>query len=155
MRGGRRFWIRVNKTSDGCWNWTGAKTSQGYGVVWIIGGKGKRIYAHRKSWEIIHGAVPATMEVLHHCDNPSCVRPGHLFLGTQADNMADMNRKGRLRVLRGEENCWAKLNAAAVKIIRSMVPFETGDVPELAQQFGVSVASVRDAACRRSWKHVA
>jgi hypothetical protein len=88
------FWARVNKTDD-CWLWMGSRNAlrYGYGVY----GKGGK-YAHRLSWEIHHGRpIPPGMNILHRCDNPPCVNPDHLFLGTQADNVVDMVRKGRAR----------------------------------------------------------
>ena len=85
-----RFWEKVNKT-DKCWLWTGGKASDGYGSFNYDGGQ----RAHRFSWELHFGKIPSGLLVLHHCDTPGCVRPDHLFLGTQADNAKDMWRKGR------------------------------------------------------------
>lgn len=86
------FWANVRKT-PGCWNWTGYSKRKGWhGTVKVSGVDWQ---AHRLSWHIRNGAVPRSMFVLHRCDNPLCVRPEHLFLGTQADNCRDMLRKGR------------------------------------------------------------
>jgi len=96
MNTGQRFWAKVKKTS-GCWLWVGAKQRRGYGYL-HNGGHSKRkpIRAHRYSWEIHNGPIPAGLWVLHKCDAPSCVNPAHLFLGTRSDNMKDAASKGRI-----------------------------------------------------------
>jgi len=88
-----RFWEKIDKSNfQSCWLWIGAQDSAGYGNCWY---KGKCYKSHRVAWELIKGPIPNGMHVLHKCDNPSCCNPFHLFLGTDADNMADRNRKGR------------------------------------------------------------
>ncbi len=89
-----RFWAKVRK-SDGCWEWTGAANRQGYGRIALGRASGPR-RAHRIAWELTHGPVPDGLWVLHHCDNPPCVRPDHLWLGTRADNARDCRLKGRM-----------------------------------------------------------
>ena len=85
------FWRKVTK-SDGCWEWTGSCGAKGYGQVGV---KGKNLRTHRVSWELTNGKIPEQLIVCHHCDNPKCVRPDHLFLGTNKDNTQDMLSKGR------------------------------------------------------------
>jgi hypothetical protein len=87
-----RFWLKVQKTET-CWLWIGAHHPQGYGNITVS--KGKTKPAHILSWEIHFGPIPEGMKVLHSCDNPPCVKPDHLFLGTQTQNIADMDAKGR------------------------------------------------------------
>jgi len=86
-----RFWDKVDKTGE-CWLWTGARR-RAYGYVG--NGKGKVVDAQRLAWEITFGEIPEGLYVLHKCDNPQCVRPSHLFLGTARDNTLDMVAKGR------------------------------------------------------------
>src|SRR5229473_531412 len=96
-----RFWSKVRK-SDGCWEWIAGKHRFGYGII-RDGGRGSRMRtAHRISWEFHNGSIPAGLWVLHRCDNPQCINPDHLFLGTQFDNMTDAARKGRIRNGRGK-----------------------------------------------------
>lgn len=98
-----RFWSKVQK-GDGCWEWTGARHSFGYGWINRPGRGNGKMMAHRLSWELHFGPVAGGRGVLHHCDNPCCVRPDHLFLGSQSDNVRDMWRKGRARVPRALEH---------------------------------------------------
>ncbi len=87
------FWKKVDKDlRNPCWIWLAAKDLEGYGFFWF---KNKQVRSHRFSWEITHGKIPNGLFVCHHCDNPSCVRPDHLFLGTCQDNALDMISKGR------------------------------------------------------------
>jgi len=86
-----RFWPKVDKTGD-CWLWTGWRNDEGYGYIRDVG---RIVRAHRASYELTQGAIPEGMMVLHKCDNPPCVRPDHLRLGTNGDNMIDMYSKGR------------------------------------------------------------
>lgn len=155
------FWDRVEKT-DGCWPWKGAKVS-GYGKITITG----RIWrAHRRAWFLVNGPIPPALDVLHHCDNRPCCRPDHLFLGTNADNIADRVAKGRSprgdshwsrrhpeKMARGEAVGGAKLTAAQVSEIRSR--HAEGEASySLGPRFGVSPRTIRDITSGKLWKHV-
>lgn len=87
-----RFWNRTVVTETGCWEWQGTRNEHGYGGV-SVNGRWRK--AHQVSWELTHGPIPHGMELLHSCDNPPCVNPDHLSLGTHRDNMHDMSVKGR------------------------------------------------------------
>lgn len=104
-----RFWNHVEAIPEGsgCWEWTGATVKDGYGRVELshLGKRIRAVMAHRLSWGIHMGPIPPGMSVLHHCDNPPCVNPAHLFLGTQADNIRDMILKGRYRPKARAEVC--------------------------------------------------
>lgn len=94
----RRFESKIAKRESGCWEWQGALTRAGYGVLRVGNkqvGTARNLYAHRVSWELASGPIKKGLFVCHKCDNPRCVRPDHLFLGTHEENMIDMDRKGR------------------------------------------------------------
>ncbi len=88
------LWSRVDKTGA-CWTWTGRRNAGGYGVLRIRGRSSKILFAHRLAWELTNGPIPDGLFVCHHCDNPPCCNPEHLFVGTPKDNCHDMMAKGR------------------------------------------------------------
>ena len=141
-----RFDSKVQRT-EGCWLWIAALHGKGYGHMRVAGKVEK---AHRVSYEIFNGPIPYGMMVLHTCDNPRCVNPDHLFLGTNKDNMADMAAKGRGNAPRGEEQHLARLTEAAVQSIRA----SRKPGIALARDFGISPQTVCDVRKRKTWKHI-
>jgi HNH endonuclease len=148
-----RFWSHVNKTET-CWLWTAGTRGHGYGLFRAVPGETMKM-AHRFSWELANGPIPEGVGVLHNCpdgDNPLCVNPAHLFLGTQIDNMRDCSEKGRMP--RGEQRHAAKLTATAVVRIRELA--ESGrSMQSLAREYGVSGPTVQAIVHRRKWRWVA
>lgn len=146
----RRFWGYVARTDDSCWEWTGALTRQGYGRFPFGDGT---LRAHRVAWVLAHGPIPDGQMVCHRCDNPQCVRPDHLFLGSAADNVADMFSKQRHAIgterhphttnplirAHGTRNAAAKLTDDQVDEIRRLAAVQPRPTyTELAARFGVS-----------------
>lgn len=163
---------------DRCHVWTGTKRPFGYGSFGF-GFPQKWLMTHRIMWALTHGCVPAGMHVLHKCDNPSCLNPNHLFLGTCSENGRDRNAKGRTVVVtgdrhgsrtkpwtwidrksrpkdtyvRGEQVCSAKLTEAQVREIRSR-GLCTSDYPAVAEEFGVTRHNVSMIVRGIRWKHL-
>lgn len=152
-----RFWPKVDKCGpDECWPWLATCSGKGYG--WIGGGLERDhhgLYAHRVAWELAYGPIPDGFFVCHHCDNPPCVNPAHLFLGTHKSNAADMLAKDRgpKPDWKGETAHNVKLTKAQVREIRSLRPTHT--YVELGQRFGVHYSTIWDIVNRRSWAHIA
>ncbi len=158
-----RFWSKVDKKTDGCWEWRGTIDDKGYGVV---GWHGEQILAHRMSL-ILSGCEPGSLFVCHRCDNPPCVRPDHLFLGTAKDNLRDMVTKGRALVgdrnpsrrfperrPRGEAVHNAKLTEDDVRRIRRLSAAGTLDRGVIARELGVTWGCIDLVRKGRSWKAV-
>jgi len=145
-----RFWANVEKGgADDCWPWTGYLYKTGYGGTEF---SGKPIYAHRLAWIVHYGPITGSLEVLHSCDNPPCCNHAHLFLGTQLDNIADMNAKGRGAappIHRGEANPKATLTDAQVAELRLLAAGGNLKQRDLAARFGVSQSTV----CRLIHQH--
>lgn len=141
----QRFMANVERIPGvDCWIFVGY-SSAGYGQMMV---DKKTIGAHRLSWMIHRGEIPEGIRVLHKCDNSFCVNPDHLFLGTQAENMADMARKGRAS--RGDDHVHAKLSADAVGKIR----MDSRSIREIAREFGVGHVTILRVKRGERWAHV-
>ncbi len=144
----KRFWSKVEHKPGGCWEWT-AGTNRGYGEFWLSGGMRK---AHRVSYKMEYGSIPTNMCVCHHCDNPPCVRPSHLFIATQKENLTDAYLKGRLRngVSIGSAHGRSKLTEKQVSGILK----DTRTHGDIAKDYNVSRSTVSLIKQRKTWKHV-
>lgn len=150
-----RFWGNVTKTRK-CWTYrhTGKR---GYGKLLV---NGKHLRANRFVWEITYGPIPAGMIICHHCDNPSCVRPSHLFVGTHADNMMDKIRKGRggycgpKQPVYGERHPNTILRNADIRKIRRL--YAVGNISQqaLGEIFSITQTAVSAIVRRKWWQHV-
>lgn len=129
-----RFWPKV-RVAEGCWEWLGARQTSGYGAFRMSQPR-RMVAAHRAAYELTYGPIPEGLVVCHHCDNPTCVRPDHLFLGTLADNSADMVAKRRSCA--GQRHGNHKLTTAQVAEIRRLYAAGTVSQHKLAEAFGVS-----------------
>jgi hypothetical protein len=142
----RIFDKKHKKLDCGCWQWKGVCTSSGHGQ---IGSKG----AHRFSYERYKGNIPEGIYVCHHCDNPGCVNPDHLFLGTPLDNMQDMIKKGRDRKAKGETSGTHKLKEKDIKNIRKLSK-EGKNYKEISEIFGIHRSTVGQIVRNERWKHL-
>jgi hypothetical protein len=162
----QRFWEKVDRSGD-CWVWTAHRGPQGYGACYVLrDGAKSQMGAHRVSWMIAHGPIPDGMFVCHRCDNPPCVRPDHLFLGSPRDNSQDAAKKGRMasgerhttrlhpeRIARGARLPQTKLTEDDVREIRRELAASTPE-RHLARRYGVSKSLIWSIKTRRSWRHV-
>ena len=156
----QRFWSRVDKSGPTpdhapdigqCWVWTGYVDRCGYGKVMV---DRRKSLAHRVAYTAEYGPIPRGMCVCHHCDNPGCVRPGHLFAGSHAENMRDMGRKGRNAQPRGERSAHAKMTADGVLLARSDYARGSATVNQLAARYGMTRQSMTAVIKRKTWRHV-
>lgn len=150
-----RFMSRVVKDPCGCWLWVGGvrkktrSNNKEYGDFWL---NGKRALAHRASWLLHKGDIPAGQIICHSCDTPLCVNPDHLWIGTQADNMKDAWSKGRGKnnSKQGERHKLSKLSERMVNDIKESALSGV----ELAKRFGVSPSTISMIRTGRNWRHL-
>ena len=146
-----RFWDNVPMREEGqCWNWHGAKLKGGYGQIKI---DGSCVQAHRFSWSIINGPVPTGLVIRHACDNPSCVNPAHLLLGTHKDNVSDKYNRGRNIPQDGSRNNYAVLNDDDVSLIKERLA--NGEKQkDIAMTYGVTQSQISNIATGKQWRHI-
>ncbi len=146
--------------NTGCWLWAGAVSHNGYGVAWAAG---KKVRANRFAWMVAHGPIAETLVICHRCDQPSCVNPDHLFIGSQGDNVEDMCRKGRSArgdkhgsithpeaLRRAEDHPGSKLTWSDVAAIREARRFGQS-IREVGRMFGISYSQVSAIATGKCW----
>lgn len=144
----KKFWALIDKTEE-CWLWTKYRDRDGYGKF-MFNYKGFK--ACKLAYILTYGPVPDGICVLHKCDNPPCCRPEHLYLGTQADNVADRVNRGRQ--LRGESHPLTVLNNKEVLDIRRQFTGGRGEQTKLAAIYNVSLAMINRIIRRRTWTHI-
>ena len=148
-----RLYARVLRTA-GCWLWQGGVDSSGYGVMSIgsvVDRTQRSELVHRVSWCLEHGDIPDGLEVCHDCDTPRCVRPSHLFLGTNLDNAKDRAAKRRYQY--GEANGQAKLTADLVRFVRAAATNGRSQ-RSLARELNISQSLISLVVLRKIWRHV-
>lgn len=146
-----RFWGYVDKSKE-CWEWQACLNRQrrNYGIYGI---NGRNYQAHRISYSLSHGVDPADLQVCHKCDNPRCVNPDHLFLGTMADNMHDRDRKGRHIPPTGSRNGQTNLTEPMVLDIRER--FKQGETQTaIGKSLGIDNSTVGYIVRRVTWQHI-
>lgn len=145
-----RFMQRVRKLKSGCWSWVGSKDQDGY-AIFRAHVNGVTLHrGHRASYAMFKGEIVDGLHVCHTCDNPNCVNPDHLFLGTNDENMKDKIAKGRARVLRGEESVHAKLTEEQAQAIL----LDARPYMQIAADYGIAAATVGSIKQRQSWQHL-
>lgn len=149
-----RLLAKVSVAQNGCWEWTGGKNRQGYGQIGIgsrkSGGR-KTARAHRVSYSEFIGEIPDGHDVCHSCDNPSCINPEHLFIGTESDNMRDMYSKNR-HPLPPERCATVKLTREKVMAAKELRRKSGLPYQRIAIMFGVGKKAILDAVKGVTWK---
>lgn len=135
----------------GCILWTGTRSANWYGHIWDRE-RGDYVATHRAAWEFAHGPIPDNSQVLHHCDEPLCCNPEHLFLGTSLDNMRD--KVSKRRHSHGEKASWSKLTEAKVRAIFRRHKEEGIRPSQLAAENNVSCGAIQGILRGRNWKHL-
>jgi len=151
---GTTFWDRVKAKTESqgeCVVFTGCRDACGYGR--INGPNGKLVRIHRQVWKEAHGEIPAGMVICHKCDNPACYRLDHLFIGTQVDNIKDMDFKNRRRTLIGSQHTHAKLTESVVVQIKNKLR-NGASIASLARLHAVSEGAIAHVKHGRHWTHV-
>ncbi|MGC5820961.1 HNH endonuclease signature motif containing protein [Ralstonia pseudosolanacearum] len=144
-----RFWEKVEvQGADECWPWLASTKQGGYGK--ILGDNGRFLLAHRAAYQLAIGSIPENLVICHQCDNPNCVNPAHLFLGTQADNLRDMRAKGRGNPPKGRRHPNARLNDEIVAQIRA----DTRSHRQLALEYGIGKSTVGMIKSGATWTHL-
>jgi Predicted DNA binding protein len=144
--------LRIISVTDQCIEWIGARRMRGYGSFYDCG---KQVLAHRFIWEMSTGKkIPHGKVVMHTCDNPPCVNPKHLKLGTHKENVEDCNRKGRRKQVSCEKHGMAILTPEQVREIRKRYVPRKVTLEFLAKEFGVTMAAIHDIIRGRSWKNL-
>lgn len=154
-----RFWAQVDRLNpDACWLWLGPRLPKGYGTFFLrkVRGRSLMVYAHRYSYELHYRKISAGEFVCHHCDNPSCVNPRHLFAGSPLDNVRDCISKGRdshHNPAKGIRQHLAKLTDDKVREVR-LKHAAGASIRELAGEYGLAKSSMSSVVKRQTWKHV-
>jgi hypothetical protein len=142
-----RVWSKAEKTTD-CWNWQGRITKYGYGQ---LSAGNVEVLAHRAAYFLANPEMDKSLCVMHSCDNPKCINPSHLSLGTHAENMADMKKKGRRKSVNTKErNGRSKLSMSAASSIRFMR--DSGShLKQIAEKFNVSISTIARVCNKENW----
>lgn len=146
-----RFHAKYQKSESGCWEWTASLAGKGYGQIKIPGER-RQAYAHRLSYQVFKGPIPEKTEVCHTCDNPKCVNPAHLFLGSRKENALDASRKGRIHI--SPVGHAGVLTVSQVRRIKEVLRLKLMSQTELARAFGVSQTSISKIARGLKWSRV-